>query len=185
MNRPRISAPSVALLVAVTVVAVGAGGFAVAAGTSSGEIKGCSAKKTGALRVITKGKCKRTERTVKWNKQGPAGPAGAAGATTVTVRTATLSVPYGNCNRPFSSAPYMCRGEGTATASCEPGERATGGGYGKSTDAAALADVVENGPAQTTGTPTGWTVSMNVSTSSNSATPAPGEVPVRVLCAAP
>jgi hypothetical protein len=47
-------------------------------------IKGCAAKKTGALRIISgQAKCKKTEKMISWNAagaQGPAGPAGPAGA---------------------------------------------------------------------------------------------------------
>jgi hypothetical protein len=40
---------------------------------------------------------------------------------------------------------------GVATADCEPGEKATGGGF-----SAAGAEVIFAGPDNVTGTPTGW-----------------------------
>jgi hypothetical protein len=66
------------------------GGFAVAANESatSTKIRACYSKKSGALRVVKGNKrCRRTERSLKWNKRGPAGargpagPIGAAGST--------------------------------------------------------------------------------------------------------
>jgi hypothetical protein len=63
------------------VVAVGGGGYAVAqSGGSQGTIKGCTHKKSGALRVLKAGKkCKRIERAIAWNIEGPAGQAGSDG----------------------------------------------------------------------------------------------------------
>ena len=48
---------------------------------ASSTIKGCAAKQTGILRIITgTAKCKKTEKAISWNATGPQGPAGAAGA---------------------------------------------------------------------------------------------------------
>lgn len=58
-------------------------GAAYAAGTratSSKTITACALKTTGAMRLLSKGKCAKTERTVKWNSTGPAGKAGPVGA---------------------------------------------------------------------------------------------------------
>jgi hypothetical protein len=63
------------------VLAAGGGTYAVAAQSGSGAIKGCSHKKTGALRVLsgTK-KCKRTERALSWNVEGAPGATGTNGS---------------------------------------------------------------------------------------------------------
>jgi hypothetical protein len=188
--RPRPFAPSAVLLAAVVVLVLAVGGLAVAAVSSSpGQIKACASKKTGALRVIAKGKCAKSEKAVAWQKQGVAGPAGvagAAGATRVTVRTAPLAINHTSCNQFFPGGPYTCIGSGTATASCEPGERATGGGYSKPADGAvAVPSMQESAPTPTSGTPTGWTVTVAGTTTVGSGSPPPTEMSVRVICAAP
>jgi hypothetical protein len=197
--RPRRFAPSAVLLAAVVVLGLAVGGLAVAAVSSSpSQIKACASKKTGALRVITKGKCAKSEKAVAWQKQGvagragaagaagPAGPAGPAGATRVTVRTAQLAINQASCTPLFPGGPYSCIASGTATASCEPGERATGGGYSKPADSAvALPSVQETAPTPTSGTPTGWTVTVTGTTTAASGSPPPAEMSVRVICAAP
>jgi hypothetical protein len=86
--------------------------------------------------------------------QGLQGPQGAAGATNVTVRQGALAT-----NR--------------ATASCQPGERAVGGGAATSNG---LLD--ETKPTPSSGTPTGWTA-----TAFDGAGTA--DVQVWVVCAAP
>jgi hypothetical protein len=43
-------------------------------------IKACADRKTGVMRYIDKGRCKRTERTLTWNQIGPQGVPGIAGA---------------------------------------------------------------------------------------------------------
>jgi hypothetical protein len=181
------------VLAAVVVLVLAAGGLAVAAvSSSSGQIKACASKKTGALRVIAKGKCAKSERSVAWQKQGVAGPAGAAGAagpagaTRVTVRTAQLAINQTSCTQLFPGGPYSCIANGTATASCEPGERATGGGYSKPAESTvALPSVQESAPSPTSGTPTGWTVTVTGTTTAASGSPPPAEMSVRVICAAP
>jgi hypothetical protein len=60
-------------------VALGAIQFASASGNST--ITACANKKTGTMRYISKGKCRKTERTVRWNQQGPQGLPGAKGDT--------------------------------------------------------------------------------------------------------
>jgi hypothetical protein len=42
-------------------------------------IKACANRKTGVMRYISKGRCKRTERTLTWNQMGPQGAAGSQG----------------------------------------------------------------------------------------------------------
>lgn len=72
-------------LVGYLALSVALGGSSYAAVQSSQapakKITACYAKKTGAVRVITKGKCrKKTEKSLAWNQTGPTGPAGSAGA---------------------------------------------------------------------------------------------------------
>jgi hypothetical protein len=71
--------------VVITAVSVGAVSFVNAA--SNGTLKACANKTTGVMRYISKGSCKKTERTLTWNQMGSqglpgtAGVSGAAGAT--------------------------------------------------------------------------------------------------------
>jgi hypothetical protein len=64
--------------VVITAASVGAVSFANAAGDVT--IKTCANKKTGAMRYITKGSCKKTEKSLSWNQMGPQGLPGAVGA---------------------------------------------------------------------------------------------------------
>jgi hypothetical protein len=86
--------------------------------------------------------------------QGPAGPQGASGATNVTVRSGPMAAD-------------------TSTASCNPGERATGGG-GFSPDGF----VYDTTPTQQSGTPTSW----QAQAADGAAT---AQVQAWVICAAP
>ena len=63
--------------VVITAVSVGAVSFANAAGDAN--IKACANKKTGVMRYIAKGNCKKTETSLSWNQMGPQGLPGAAG----------------------------------------------------------------------------------------------------------
>jgi hypothetical protein len=65
--------------VIVTAVSVGAVNFANAAGDAT--IKTCANKTTGAMRYLSKGSCKKTEKSISWNQMGPQGLPGVAGAT--------------------------------------------------------------------------------------------------------
>jgi hypothetical protein len=49
--------------------------------SSNSTIKACANKKTGAMRYIAKGKCKKTETSLSWNQTGPQGSPGTPGAT--------------------------------------------------------------------------------------------------------
>jgi hypothetical protein len=73
-------------LIALVVVGLVGAGVAIAAGGSSPELHACASKRTGALRLLSHGKCKHSEREVSWNVAGPAckqGPQGTTGATGV------------------------------------------------------------------------------------------------------
>jgi hypothetical protein len=107
--------------------------------SSDGTINGCFAKSDGELRVIDKAKqqkCKASEQALNWNQkglkgdpgpqgpkgdpgapgpQGPKGDKGEPGVGTLTLRLANESVPPGQ--------------EGQIDATCQPGERANGGGF--------------------------------------------------------
>ena len=66
--------------VVITAVSVGTVSFVNA--SSDATIKACANKKTGVMRYISKGKCKKTEKALSWNQMGPqglSGPAGIAG----------------------------------------------------------------------------------------------------------
>jgi hypothetical protein len=96
----------------------------------------------------------------KRGKRGKRGAAGRAGATNVTVRTAPLSVGVGP--------------EAAATASCNGGERATGGGYDVESGGVTVQD---SRPEPATGTPSGWHVGATATGA--------GQLTVYVICAAP
>lgn len=64
--------------VLITAVSVGAVTYANAAGDAT--IKACANKTTGAMRYISKGSCKKTEKALSWNQMGPQGLQGSAGS---------------------------------------------------------------------------------------------------------
>jgi hypothetical protein len=117
---------------------------------------------------------------VKKGPRGPAGPQGipgtqgiqgvpgANGATNVTTRTAPLSVPSTNI--------------ASATANCNTGEHATGGGVTRDSGNATNTFVVDDMPDTITAGshPTGWTVSIFNSNASSAQT-----YTVFAVCAAP
>jgi hypothetical protein len=49
--------------------------------SSENTITACANKKTGAMRYLTKGRCKKTETAVSWSNIGPVGPQGTKGDT--------------------------------------------------------------------------------------------------------
>jgi hypothetical protein len=64
--------------VVITAVSVGAVSFVNAAG--NGTLKACADKKTGVMRYLAKGKCKKTETSLSWGQIGPQGLPGTPGA---------------------------------------------------------------------------------------------------------
>ena len=114
------------------------------------------------------------KKKVKPGPPGPAGPQGiqgvpgANGATNVTTRTAPLSVPASN--------------SASATANCNAGEHATGGGVTRDTGNATNTFVFDDMPDNITAGshPTGWTVSIFNSNGSSTQT-----YTVFAICAAP
>jgi hypothetical protein len=61
--------------------AISLGAVTYANASSNSTLKACAHKKTGAMRYISKGKCKKTETALSWNQIGPQGVAGNPGAT--------------------------------------------------------------------------------------------------------
>lgn len=66
------------LLALAAVAALAVGGWAVAAGGSSGAIRACYAKRSGALRIAKS--CRKGEKPISWSRVGPPGPVGDRGA---------------------------------------------------------------------------------------------------------
>lgn len=59
-------------------LSLGAVTYANAAGDAT--LKACANKKTGVMRYVSKGSCKKTETSLSWNQMGPQGVSGSAGA---------------------------------------------------------------------------------------------------------
>jgi hypothetical protein len=158
------------MVVAIVALVLAAGGFAIAAIPSAdGTIHGCYKKDGGDLRVVNgAGGCKANERALSWNR----------GVARVAVRTKTIVIPL-TCSG--DGAFRLCNGSKTDTVHCRAGERATGGGYGQSTDPGS--GVQESKPFPPTQRPTGWTVAASGFDAGSSATTAPARVPIYVVCA--
>lgn len=61
----------------IAAVSAGAVNFANAAGNTT--LKACADKASGTMRYISKGSCKKTEKTLSWNQIGPSGATGTNG----------------------------------------------------------------------------------------------------------
>jgi hypothetical protein len=61
-------------------LAVGGGGYALAATRHTNTITACANKKTGELFLHSRGRCKRGQKRVTWNQRGPQGVQGVQGA---------------------------------------------------------------------------------------------------------
>lgn len=170
----RLRRPSPAMLLACVALVVALGGVGYAATKLPKNSVGSKQLKKHA---VTPSKV--SSATLKRFR----GRRGKAGAKKVTVRSTNLTFDY-SCSGSGSS--YSCTAPpSSATAHCAAGERATGGGYGKSNDGQPVT-VTEDTPTPANGTPTGWTVSGSVPmASSPTSSHAPTVVPVRVACAAP
>ena len=75
MQFNRLSAFSLGVII--TAASVGAVTYANAAGNAT--LKACANKTSGAMRYISKGSCKKTERLLSWSQMGPQGLPGNAG----------------------------------------------------------------------------------------------------------
>jgi|GEM_PF-6855699 len=102
-------------LAAVAIVAIA--GVAIAAQSGSENVVLCAAKRGGALRLASKGKCAKAERELTIAKQGPQGAPGATGAQGAPGTTASIQ-------------PEAVRLVGPARADCEdvPGNFCGSGG---------------------------------------------------------
>ena len=185
--RSRISYANVAATVALVFCTAGLALGAIPG--RNGTIKGCYAKRSGALRVISDRKrCRRGERTLSWNQRGPVGLtgrtgpsglrgaqglAGQDGATRVVTRLAasgTTAMPGGVVGVPVS---------------CAPGERAVGGGAVANTASGIRAAVQTTNPISgADGVPTGWSGAVQKIGPDADTTTLVNDV-TYVICAAP
>ena len=153
--------------VAVGGTIVGAGGLALAS-SGGGVIHACANKKTGTLRLATECK-KKQERAISWNVQGAQGQQGRTGAAGVTGPQGVQGLPGTNGTNGATNVvvrttteSVVSGGSSQMNVSCNPGERATGGGVG--TSEVSSASIVEasyptgalGGPASAGQTPVGW-----------------------------
>jgi hypothetical protein len=147
---------------------VASGGVAFAAIPSSdGVLTGCYSKTTGQLRLIDAeagATCAKYEKLVTWNQAGQPGldgedgedgedgTDGVNGATNVVVRKKIFS---GSASTPGAAI--------RDTAMCQPGERATGGGFDAGGNGSDMV-IFQNHPVPTTdgAVPNGWRVAIDV-----------------------
>lgn len=113
---------------------------------------------------------------------GADGKDGTGGASTVTVRSTVGSLPMSCQQVGTDPAIYHCNGSGPVTASCEPGERATGGGHSESANGSSATQGGADRPNPTTGMPTGWTVDMQAYSYGSDHPETLPTPPVYVLC---
>jgi hypothetical protein len=150
-------------------VALGGGAYALTGiPDANGVFHGCVSNQTGVLRVVSKASSchKRThhnpgETAISWNQQGVPGQ---DGATNVVIRA---SDPVSNAN--------------AATAQCQPGERAVGGGGMTSGDPITISAPSVNGISSpdivANQVPNGWRIFTGSDTT--------GTRTAEVICAAP
>jgi hypothetical protein len=148
------------------------GGLLVSAGIAyatipdaSGQYHACVLSGLGQVRIIdhdTGANCKTSEQHVHWSQVGPPGPQGDTGPQGPPGPEGAqgLQGPAGPTNLVIREGPTSDFG-GTSVASCNAGERATGGGG----SAFGAVDPGDNGlrvsfptPLVVGGTPTGWRV---------------------------
>lgn len=125
----KISLKSFALGFGCAAISLGAVTYVNAAGDST--LKACANKKTGAMRYISKGACKKTETSLSWNKMGPQGLPGSAG-TNGAKGDIGAAGPKGDTGAAGTSAPTgftarsVCGANGTSL--CTVGVQGPGGG---------------------------------------------------------
>jgi hypothetical protein len=186
LSRVRIT-PAFVLALAAVVIALR--GVAIGSVPSQdGTITGCFAKHGGKLRIIDSsakgkaGRCRRNERKLTWNQKGPSGAQGSAGtpgtpgATNVVIRFVT-----------FTSDSFGLSSHRDVT--CNPGERAVGGGIGWTQSPGSGDAITYSGPEDADhemltfpnqgATPTGWAGEIKTSDGAGK----PGRV--YAICAAP
>lgn len=81
-----------AFTIGVIITAVSVSAVSYVNARSDKPIKACADRKTGAMRYIDKGRCKRTERALTWNQMGPQGAPGIQGAKGDTGSSGAASV---------------------------------------------------------------------------------------------
>lgn len=81
------------IVIGVAMAAVMLGAVQIAGAAGDSEIRACANKKTGSIRLLTRGVCsKKSETRLSWNKQGPQGVQGAKGETGQVGVTGSSSV---------------------------------------------------------------------------------------------
>jgi hypothetical protein len=182
-------------------MAVTTGGAVAASSGGSGVIRACASRTDGALRLLVGRNCPRGYRAISWNQHGLAGTPGTNGvngvngtngtggtnaAATVTVRTVNRALNE-TCTPIAPPTFFNCATTSTLTASCNPGEKATGGGFtAPASTASNPISVGESRPNVDAGTPTGWQVTATAgSTFSPTSTVPAVPIPVYVVCVAP
>ena len=140
--------------------------------SSSGVITGCY-DSGGNVKLIDTDKTSSCPKgyagPVSWNQTGPPGATGATGATGASGPTQFTT----RTDNSGTSGALLAPGETvTATVSCNPGEVATGGGgfsqFAGTETPIPFSVLVASAPISTSGTPTGWTVTIkNVDTTTH------------------
>jgi hypothetical protein len=126
-----------AFTIGVIVTAVSVSAVSYVNAQNDQPIRACADRKTGVMRYIDKGRCKRTERTLAWNQiglsgapgmQGPAGAQGSAGATGAAGAQglAGAAGPVGGSSPTGFTARSVCGANGTTL--CAVGVQGPGGG---------------------------------------------------------
>jgi hypothetical protein len=169
-------------------VALGGGAYALTGvPDETGTFHGCVSKRTGVLRVVSSSSsCHRAkgrgrhrdpgETAISWSQQGPRGLPGVQGI------QGPQGVPGQNAATNLAiRASAQVAGSNAADASCQPGERAVGGGGATSGPAITISVPSINGisdPSIVAGrAPNGWRVFTGVDTS--------GTRQAIVVCASP
>jgi hypothetical protein len=192
-------------------LALGGGAYALSGVAHDGLLHGCVSKKTGVLRVVTSSSsCQRStthgkhrnpgETAINWNQVGPQGIPGVQGAQGVQGIPGVQGVqgiPGGQGPPGHDAATNIVvrttsftATSGQDAAFCNPGERAVGGGAGRSDGSSSGTDVVRRSApvirtsssftaASAGDTPTGWVANFDV----GGATPT--GITIYVVCASP
>jgi len=117
--------------------ALSLGAVTYVSASSDKTIKACANKKTGAMRYISKGACKKTETSLSWNQIGPQGSPGAPGPAGINGTAGAKGDPgtvglKGDTGAAGASAPTgftarsVCGPNGTSL--CTIGAQGPGGG---------------------------------------------------------
>jgi hypothetical protein len=188
MRNLRLHRPSPALALSVIALFVALGGTGYAAIVLPANSVG---KKQIKRNAVTAAKIKRNAVTAAKVKNGsllsadfkanqlPTGPAGATGPKGDKGDTGTNFV-----IRESAPTDVPAGANGSATAACLPGERASGGGDDVSGAGEGGTVVIDSQPTTTATSPDGWTVKV-VNATTLAGPGAPSSVVAKVICAAP